>query len=63
MPSGPAGPFLSRAAAQLARSNLHMLVADALGLAVAGDLNQLHRAYGHLWFGDIRPTMRPVGAD
>ncbi|WP_405999373.1 hypothetical protein [Streptomyces sp. NBC_00829] len=54
---------LSWAAAQLARSNLHALVTDALGLAVTGDLNQLRRTYCHLWFGDIRPTKRPVGAD
>ncbi|MFE6481481.1 hypothetical protein ACFVGN_00845 [Streptomyces sp. NPDC057757] len=54
---------LSWAAAQLARSNLHALVTDALGLAVTGDLNRLRRAYLQLWFGDIRPTKRPVGAD
>ncbi|MDX3749657.1 hypothetical protein [Streptomyces sp. AK08-02] len=54
---------LSWAAAQLARSSLHTLVADALGRAVTGDLDQLRRAYRHLWFGDIRPVERPIGAD
>ncbi|MDX3749826.1 hypothetical protein [Streptomyces sp. AK08-02] len=59
----PREELVSWAAGQLARSNLHTLVGDALGLAVTGDLNQLRRAYRHLWFGDIRPLRRPVGAD
>ncbi|MBC9717782.1 DUF45 domain-containing protein [Streptomyces sp. TRM66268-LWL] len=54
---------LSWSCAQLPDRDLRTLVADALGLADAGDLPRLRKAYRSLWLGDIRHPQSLVTAD